>query len=231
MKQKKRFFLGLLSLTFFLIVIAPGSSEAWHDETHAALAKAAGYRKWFNAAGADMAKVKANHIEGYNHFVNNPPGTAVTQEMVFAQTEKYNQVDKFGHLYGAIIASFRNYIKKREEGDYGEYHLAYCAHYVGDLSQPLHNMIYNTFNKKHHVTVDGIINNKVLDNLKKIRVYSIAIMTERDLATQIARIANMSLRLGSKMQDEGRPLTKEEAYIQIGHSASLFRAILRYLEN
>jgi hypothetical protein len=42
-----QFFALLLLLCF------PNISSAWHDETHLAVAKAAGYYKWYNAAGPD----------------------------------------------------------------------------------------------------------------------------------------------------------------------------------
>ena len=45
---------------------------------------------------------------------------------------------------------------------------------------------------------------------------------------EIARIANLSLILGYQIESEGRLLTKEEAYAQLSHSASLFKAILEY---
>ena len=54
--------------------------------------------------------------------------------------------------------------------------------------------------------------------------------TEEDLAKEIARIANLSIALEYKMEDENRVLTKEEAYEQIGHSASLFKGILEYVK-
>jgi len=37
------------------------------------------------------------------------------------------------------------------------------------------------------------------------------------------------MTLGYKLEDENRILTKEEAYQQLGHSASLFKAILEYV--
>jgi len=135
-----------------------------------------------------------------------------------------------GHLYGSIIASVRDYLKAKDEGKYGEYHLAFCAHYVGDLSQPLHSMLsYNSYNRKHHQTTDGIINDEVLDNMDKIKIYPITINSEKDLANEIARIANLSLKKGYQIQEEKRLLTKDEAYEQISHSASLFKAILEYV--
>ena len=154
----------------------------------------------------------------------------VTPALVIGQVERYNQVDRGGHLYGAIIASVRDYITAKRRGKYAEYHLAFCAHYVGDLSQPLHNTVYNDYNQKYHARIDGAINDEVLENLHKIEIYPINIASEKDLAEEIARIANLSRALGYKIEKEERLLTKQEAYGQISHSASLFKAILQYTE-
>ena len=218
-------------LAIFFVISFTGNSYSWHDETHMAIAKAAGYKKWYNSAGADMIKTKAMGIERPNHYVSNPREKMVTPEMVLRQIKKYNKkTDVTGHLYGAIIASIRDYSKQKHKGKYGEYHLAFCAHYVGDLSQPLHNTLYNAYNRKNHSTTDGIINNEVFDNVDKIKIYPIKIRSEEDLAKQIARIANLSIQKGYQIEDEKRLLTEEEAYVQIGHSASLFSAILIYVE-
>ena len=212
-----------------IIITFPGTLSAWFDETHIAVAKAAGYQKWYNAAGADMIKLKAEAIEQPNHYFNNPPGSVVTAEMVLAQVEKYDQIDEPGHLYGAIIASLRDYLRKKNEGKYGEYHLALCVHYVGDLSQPLHNTPYNLFNKTYHKAIEAFINETILDNLHKIKLYPITIESEASLAAEIARIANLSIKLGHKIEKEHRILTREEAYVQLGHRASLIKAILTYV--
>jgi hypothetical protein len=53
--------------------------------------------------------------------------------------------------------------------------------------------------------------------------------SEEILAKEIARIANQAMALGYKLEDENRLLTKEEAYQQVSHSASLFKAILQYV--
>jgi len=228
MKKTKYPIITLIAV-FFVISFA-GNSYSWHDETHIAIAKSTGYKKWFNASGADMSKLKAGDVEKQNHYVNNSRETTVTPEMALQQVKKYNQTnDPIGHLYGAIIASVRDYLKAKDEGKYGEYHLAFCAHYVGDLSQPLHNTVYNLYNRRNHKAIDGIINDEVLDNVDKIKIYPIKLESENDLANEIARIANLSLKKGYQIQDEKRLLTKDEAYEQISHSASLFKAILRYV--
>jgi len=158
-----------LILCFFCLSLAylpsPAPSNAWYDETHVAIAKVTGYPKWFNAVGPDMIRLKMGNREGHNHFVNNPRGTIVTTGMVMEQVKKYNTVDPYGHLYGAIIGSIRAYQQCKKENKYAEYHPAFCSHYVADLSQPLHNIEYNAFNQKYHRDVDGVINDEVLDNL------------------------------------------------------------------
>jgi hypothetical protein len=95
---------------------------------------------------------------------------------------------------------------------------------------PLHSTQYNAFNKKNHSELDGIINDQVLDHLDKIKIYPITIDSEESLAKEIARIAGLSMELGYKLERENRLLTKDEAYSQVSHSASLFKAILGYTE-
>jgi hypothetical protein len=143
-------------LVFLLLLSFPSVSPAWYDETHLAIAKAAGYGKWYNATGADIAKVKAGHIEKDNHYADNSPGTVVTPQMVLDQVARYNQIEETGHLYGAIVASLREYISEKRAGKYAEYQMAYCVHYVGDLSMPLHNTLHDSFNKKNHGQLMGL---------------------------------------------------------------------------
>ncbi len=102
-----------------------------------------------------MIRVKIGSQEGHNHFVTNSRGTVVTPERVMAQVEKYDQIDPQGLLYGAIIASVRGYFKTKSAGKYPEYHLAFCAHYVTDLSQPLHNIEHSPFNQRYHSLNSG----------------------------------------------------------------------------
>jgi hypothetical protein len=229
--------LRIAPIVFFLILLVFNLNKAsgWYDETHLAIAKAAGYSKWYNAVGADITKTKAGSIEFYNHYFDNSSDVEVTPEMVISQISKYNNpADKEGHLYGAIIASLREYKKTVQAGKYPEYHIAFCAHYIGDLSQPLHNIPYDDFNKTHHDINDGIVENEVLKNIAGIEknMYPVNLNPkhfEKDLSREIARIANLSRKLGHKLKAENRDMTKEEAYIQLGHSASLLRAILKYL--
>jgi hypothetical protein len=195
------------------------------------VAKAAGFPNWYNAAGADLAKIKAGDKETGNHYANNPPGTVVNPEMIREQVKRYDDPnDEKGHLYGAIVASLRDYQSAKSAGKYSDYYLAYCAHYVGDLSMPLHNMDFNSFNQKYHSVIDGVVEDEVLNHPERINIYTIKIASEDDLVRKIARIANLSMNLGYQLEKENRPLTKEEAYIQLGHSASLLKGILGFLK-
>jgi hypothetical protein len=125
-----------------MILLLTVPAPAWHDETHLAIAKAAGYEKFYNAVGPDMIKIKAANAEIGNHYFNNNAGANITAETVLQQVDRYDQPgDAEGHLLGAIIASLRKY---------AEYHLAFAAHYIADLSHPLHNTPYDDFNKARH---------------------------------------------------------------------------------
>ncbi len=228
------------SVTFamiFFAVLAATQALAWNDKTHLAISKAAGFGMWYNSAGPDIAKLKAGNIESYNHWFNNNAEVEVTEQMVLDQVERYNKrnkgVDEEGHLLGAIIASLRTYEKDRKAGKYALYHFVYCAHYIGDLTMPLHNIAYDDFNKEYHQANDGILEDDILEATDKIsaRIYVIKLGKENfeaDLAREIARIANISRKLGYKLREEKRSMTREEAYAQLGHSASLLKAVLHY---
>jgi hypothetical protein len=221
----------------FGLISCSGQSLAWHDKTHLAVAKVAGYAMWYNAAGADIAKIKAGNRERYNHWYNNNLKEEITAQIVLDQIARYNKADMpadaEGHMLGAIIGALRDYEKDSALGKYSEYHLAYCAHYIGDLSMPLHNIPYDEFNEKHHEVNDGIVEKIILDQPQKItrHMYKITLRDdqfESDLAREIARIANLSRQLGYKLEAENKDMTPEEAYVQLGHSVSLLKAVLQH---
>lgn len=222
-----------LGIALVVIFLLTSSAFAWQDETHIAIAKAAGYEKFYNAAGSDMIKVKADSVEYGNHYYNNNNSAIAMPAMVLEQVARYDLPgDAEGHLYGAIIAAFQNYVKAVKDNKYGEYHMAFAAHYIGDLSQPLHNTPYDAFNETHHKINDATIETEALKNVFLIErnMYGIKIgpeNCERDLAAEIARIANLARELGHTLRKENRDMTKGEAYTQAGHSASLLKAAIQ----
>jgi hypothetical protein len=216
------------------LVLFASQAFAWHNNTHLAIAKAAGFTMWHHCAGPDIAKIKADTIESYNHWFNNTAEVEVTPQTVLDQAEQYNKNmdnDAEGHLLGAIIASLRAYEKDLRSDKYALYNLVYCAHYISDLSMPLHNIAFDDFNKEHHDANDGIVEENILEKKKAIekQMYTITLRKkyfEDDLGRHIARIANLSRKLGYKLRAENRNMTRQEAYVQLGHSASLLKAIL-----
>jgi hypothetical protein len=76
----------------------------------------------------------------------------------------------------------RDYKSAKATGKYGQYHLAYCAHCGGDLSMPLHNTLFDEFNRQHHTAMDGIVEDEVLNHRDRIKIYPIRIKSEDDLA-------------------------------------------------
>jgi hypothetical protein len=230
-------YVALKIMIVLCILSLASQATAWHDQTHPAICKAAGFDMWYHCAGPDIAKIKAGNIEAYNHWFNNDAEAEITPQIVFDQIEHYNKRNKIldpeGHLLGAIIASLRAYEKDLRSGKYALYHLVYCAHYISDLTMPLHNIAYDDFNEQHHNANDGVVEDTILKEPEKVtgHMYPITLSKkdfEADLAREIARIANLSRILGYKLRVEKRDMTKEEAYIQLGHSASLLKAVLQH---
>jgi hypothetical protein len=233
------------------VVCLPASrSFAWHDATHMAVMKAAGLDDLaYLAVGPDMAKEKAGDAEGPNHYNNTRPGVEVTAEMVLSQFRDYNKTeDADGHLYGAIVASLTDYVVRDAGGKYAIYPLGYAAHYIGDLSMPLHNVEYDAFNKLNHSANDGIVEKAGLkDERTEAKVARIAAEISKrmaklpplriaadikefypDLAAGIAAVANRSIAIGRKMQGAVPPrsrMTEDEAYDQLALSAQLLKAV------
>jgi len=226
----KRAVLCVLAVFFMLL---SGTAGAWHDRTHIAVGEAARFDCAYNLAAPDVAKLKAHHVEEYNHWVNNEETTTITPALVKGQIQKYNlgiEGEQRGHLYGAIVAAVRAYKDETGAGKHAVYNLVYAGHYIGDLSMPLHNTLYDDFNAKHHSLNDGIVENEVSKNLHRIELYPISIKTEEDLIRNIVRIAQRAKDLGFRMEKENRDMSKEEAYRQLSDSASLLRAVLEYVD-
>ena len=235
----------------FMLTLSASAAFAWHDATHMAVMKAAGLGDYaYLAVGADMAKEKSGGREDGNHYRNNKKGTVVTAEMVLAQVGDYNcRCYDDGHLYGAIIAAVKEYRLKKESGKYALYPLGFAAHYIGDLSMPLHNVEYNEFNKANHATNDGVVEGEGRETTEA-RVARIAREIEkrmkgrapyhftsagkdpekftREVAEKIAEIANKSISQGYAMQEsdpQSPIMTPDEAYDRLCDSAMLLKAV------
>jgi hypothetical protein len=227
----KKVFFGFLVM--FLFVSCFGSAMAWHDRTHIAVGIAAKFDQSYNLAAPDVAKLKAYHVEDYNHWVNNEEKDEISPELVRGQIQKYNlgiEGEEKGHLYGAIVAAVRAYRDESGAGKFATYHLVYAGHYIGDLSMPLHNIVNSPLDTlPNHYDNDHILENEITNNISKIKLFPMTIKNEEDLIQNIALIARKAKDLGYKLLKERRNMTKEEAYQQISQSASLFKAVLEYV--
>jgi len=227
----KKIFFGFLVI--FLFVSFFSSAMAWHDRTHIAVGVAAQFDQAYNLAGPDVAKLKVDTVEEYNHWVDNSETTTITKALIKGQIQKYNlgtEREKRGHLYGAIVAAIRAYQDESAAGKFATYHLVYAGHYIGDLSMPLHNIDNHLFDTlPNHYENDHIVENEITANMDKVKLLPITIKNEDDLIQNIALIATKSKGLGYKLLKEERNMTKEEAYQQISQSASLFKAVLEYV--
>ena len=85
-----------------------------------------------------------------------------------------------------------DYIEVKKQGQKADYHFENAGLHRGSVPTAAHTL-YEDFNRQYHSKMDGIVNDEGLDNLDKIRVYSVEIKTEQDLAKEIARIANLSM--------------------------------------
>lgn len=240
----------LLILIFCLFFLCLCTLSAWHDATHIAIARAAGLNDLaYLAIGADMAKVKAGALEGPNHYCNLPDGKTMDASKVLAQVQDYNKVDDVdGHLYGAIIGALNEFILSGGDPKYIRYPLGYALHYLGDLSMPLHNVVYNDYNKKHHALNDAAVEGpddesfddkvaRITKGIRKKMKKMSPILLPGDiklfytaLAQKIADIANNAASLGYKMQQKSPPqtcMTEDEAYYQLAQSALLIQAIYK----
>ena len=228
--MKKIPFCFLVTVLFFSCL---SSAMAWHDRTHIAVGTAAQFDQAYNLAAPDVAKLKADTVEEYNHWVNNSETTAITKALIKGQIQKYDvgtESERAGHLYGAIVAAIRAYEDESGAGKFATYHLAYAGHYIGDLSMPLHNIDNSLLDTlPSHYDNDHIIENEITTNMDKIKLSPMTIKNEDDLIQNIVLIATKSRDLGYKLLKEKRNMTKEEAYQQISQSASLFKAVLEYV--
>jgi hypothetical protein len=246
--------LTTLALLLFFLISTP--ALAWHDATHMAVVEAAGLHNLaYLAVGADMAKEKSGGHEDGNHYSNNVKGVVVTPDMVLDQVRDYNcRCSGEGHLYGAIVAALNQFRERRSDSKYARYPLGYAAHYISDLSMPLHNTEYNLFNQTYHSANDGVVEGGD-DEPMDAKVSRIALQIgkrmkelpplqlppakdgmmkfNQALAKKIAEIANSSIAMGYAMQESNPQrtrMTEDEAYQRLAQSARLLKAAYAALQ-
>lgn len=150
-KSSFKAFVVLLS-----IFLLSSNAFGWSSKTHIFIAQEAGIKYPEAACFPDLSKKDNDALLGPFHWHDASPNTIVTPDYIdrFQITEgQYIKVgspeskpikikfpDPAGVLYWEIMELYQAI--KGATGWEREYYLTNIAHYVGDLSQPLHNFPY-----------------------------------------------------------------------------------------
>jgi len=223
----------------------------WSSETHIFIATEAGIKNPEVTCFPDLAREENIILAGPFHWHDAAPTTIVTPDYIDQHqiTEgmyvkvgapeskpiKMKVPDPSGVLYWKILELYQH-MKGRTGWEY-EYYLTNIAHYVGDLSQPLHNFPYadhpagdgkaypeiGFWAKEHHQQFDSVLDSflpltgKEKETFQKM-INPIQIASVDDLKKEISKIANSAISLANKCYAEKRLLTKDEALRQIAVS-------------
>lgn len=251
-------------VTFGIILTLSSNALGWSSKTHIFIAQEAGIKNPGAACFPDLSKKDNDGFLGPLHWHDASPYTVVTQDYIdrFQITEgqyikvgspeskpiKIRVPDPAGVLYWKIMELYQ--AMKGATGWEYEYYLTNIAHYVADLSQPLHNFPYGsgpasdgksypevgTWAKEHHLEFDDILESSLPIDQKleeKFRYMTIPIQIKSidDLKMEISKIANSSIGLANKCYSEKRIITQDEALKRVALSVSLLRAIIDNTKN
>lgn len=256
MKRSLKYYIALI---FFLFLVS--NSYAWDCLTHAYIAKKAGIRIPEAACMPDIIRDENYDLLAPFHYHDAAPDTVVTPDYIekFDIKETLTVIDgksykllvphPAGVLYWKIVQIYekmKSLDKAKKDNLLAyEYYLVSIAHYIGDLSQPLHNFPYGdsaasdgkiyqnegNFNKEYHIKFDEAFSSyigspqteeKINRALKQINISGTA-----DLKREISKIANSAIKIANQCYKEKRMPTEEELIEQIAWSVSLLRAVVK----
>jgi hypothetical protein len=236
----------------------------WSSETHIFIATEAGIKNPEVTCFPDLAREENITLSGPFHWHDAAPTTIVTPDYIdrYQITEgmyvkvgvpeskpiKVKVPDHCGVLYWKILELYQQ--MKGTTGWEYEYYLTTIAHYVGDLSQPLHNFPYadnpasdgkcypeiGFWAKENHQQFDSVLDSslpltgKEKETLQTM-ITPIQIVSVDNLKKEISKIANTAIGLANMCYAEKRLLTRDEALRQIAMSVSLLRAIMKNTNN
>ena len=128
-----------------------------------------GYKKCVQCRGADITKIKAGRREQNNHYFNNNDNAEVNPQMVMSQISRYNDpADMEGHLYGAIIASLREYKRHHKAANTLNTMQLFALIMSATCPSRCITLLMMISTRKHHGTNDGIVEDEVLKNISLI---------------------------------------------------------------
>lgn len=255
----------IIALQFLLIPLFFTYAQAWDCFTHAYIAKKAGLRIPEAACMPDIIRDEQYDLFEPLHYHSAPPDAIITAEYVdkFKIAEKTVTIngknyrlrvpDPAGVLYYKIVELYEK-MKALDRRNHDnllalEYYLFTIAHYIGDLSQPLHNFPYGEkvasdgrvyaqegkFNREFHdrfdqaftelLRRDPLLDQEIEKSLKTIRIEN-----SETLKEEIAKIASSAQKIARACFTEKRLPTKEELVLQVSSSISLLRAIVESIK-
>lgn len=243
--MRKKFIRCFTALLLTLYLLPSAGAFAWTDQAHMAMGKAAGFRRFQNCAGIDIARTVAAinglpQTDEQAHFFNAPADYEITADDAYAQLQdigKSREECPEGYLLGAILHTVRLCKEKTESGAFDDEYYAVLLHYITDLSQPFHMTVYDDFNRDFHFACDDILSDTkakypVFASVrlaKKLKVNNkLRFETEEELLEAVIELARQTQELANIMRSEQRNITRKEALLQISRAASLGKAAMRY---
>lgn len=239
---KKGLIPGILCAITFAS-FAPQQADAWTDQTHMAIALAAGLKSFNNACAPDIshAVAKLNNLpktDSQAHFFDaNRP---ITKKDVYDQLDQIGQQrsdGNEGYVLGEILHVVREAKERTAEGKFDDYYYDVLAHYVGDMSQPLHMTIYDAYNRSHHLKTDMILDRQDVKYdvdgaeiiAKELKVNkNVVFHNEDEIVNALVILANQSHNLATQLRKENRMITQQEAITQASRAATVLHALLVY---
>jgi hypothetical protein len=251
----------LFRLCFILVFTAVPTTSlwGWSSEGHVFIAQEAGLRDPVIACFPDEMRNEQITLFGPFHWHNAAPGTKVDAGYIDdlqVSPEKYVKKSDpkgkpislrvppaSGVLYWKIMDLYASLMKKK--GWQYDFYLGQLAHFVADLSAPLHNFphggepagdgrVYKEmgqWNVDCHQDFDEALNTWIA-NLPQGKedffrlLTPVQVSNPDDLKREVAKIANASIELANKCYLENkRTMTQDEALKQAALSVSLLKAI------
>jgi hypothetical protein len=236
----------------------------WSSATHTFIAQKAGIPNPQYANFPDLSRNENYSLLLPYHWHDASPSTVVTPDYIDqyqitvgdyvkvgaseSKPIKIKVPDHAGVLYWKILELYQQ--MKGTSGWEYDYYLFNSAHYVGDLSQPLHNFPYDNepasdrkiyseigaWSKENHRAFDDVLESSFPLDQKTEKIFDTwiavpSIKSSDDLKREISKVANHSIALANRCYSEKRIITKDEAMRQISKSVSLLKAIIASTKN
>lgn len=250
-------------ITLMLLIVSAllwtETGYGWSWRTHTFIAEQAGMENPRLANIPDASRFDNIYLLIRFHYHNAAPGTVVTSGYI----DKYDVKEtvavpkgdngkpkpvkimlphEAGVVYWKIIDCYRKIKNTSYRSEY-DYALMSIAHFIGDVSQPLHNYprdneiasdgkMYQeegAWGRRLHKPFDNRFDDILLRRkklLSSIKPKPVTVRSERDLRYEVAKLANAAIKLADRCYKEQREMTDAEVIEQISGSIGLLRAVL-----